>query len=257
MSFFSYTAFPVAVSLLIHGLVIGVLMVGWESSPSPQINRTPKFIEAKLVSMEQKSTKKASAKKKPKKVDLTAKRKEQARLKREAEKKRKAKIRQQEAQKKKALAKQKEAERKRKEEQERVSKLEQERLANEQEQRLLEQQFEQALLEEEGLLLEEQMATEAQSYSFKFKQRVESQWSRPPSARTGMTCLLDIQLVPTGRIVSVTVLKSSGNQAFDRSAVQAVKKVEVFPEVKEMSPDIFEQYYRRFRFLFNPQDLRL
>ncbi len=241
---------PAAVTLAVHALIVAVLFVGWEATPTPQRIVPPNFVEAKLVQLDEKSKKKASAKKQPKKIDLTAKRKEQERLKREADKKRKA-----------SEAKQKEAEAKKIAEQKKKAaedqrKKEEARKARELDQRL-QQEFERALAEEEGMLLDEEYAVEAQSYTAKFRQRVENNWTRPPSARTGMRCLLAIQLVPTGRIVSVSIKESSGNTAFDRSAVQAVKKVETFPEVKEMTLEVFERYYRKFNFLFDPQDLRL
>ena len=247
MGFVTNVIIPVFVSFLIHALVFVAIAWGWELKPKPQRIVPPKYIEAKLVKHETQTKKKAAAKKKPKKIDLTAKRKEQERLEREAEKKRQAKIKREQAAKAKAEKKKLEQQRQAREEKERQKK----------EKQRLQQEFQEALMEEEGLLLEDEFATEAQSYASKFRQRVESNWSRPPSARTGMRCTLIIQLVPTGRIVSVDIAESSGDSAFNRSAVQAVKKIEVFPEVKEMSPEVFERYYRRFKFLFNPQDLRL
>lgn len=94
------------------------------------------------------------------------------------------------------------------------------------------------------------------SYAALIQQTVVSRWSRPPSARNGMEALLQIQLIPTGEIVSVSVLKSSGNNAFDRSAVNAVEKAGSFPELQNLPPGEFEKTFRRFRLLFRPEDLR-
>lgn len=253
MEFVTKFIIPAIVSIGIHVGIFFALAVGWQSEAPTKRIIPPKYVEAKLVQLKDASKKKATAKKKPRKVDLTAKRQEQARQKQEAERKRKAKI---EKQRKEAEAKKAAAKKKKEEELAQKAREEKQRKEKEQQQRL-QQEFEQALLEEQGLLQEEEFADEAQSYTSKFRQRVESKWSRPPSARKGMRCVLRIQLVPTGRIVSVNVTESSGDSAFDRSAVQAVKKVEVFPEAKEMSPDVFERYYRTFNFSFNPQDLRL
>ncbi len=244
------TIIPAIVTIILHAVVFGVLFVGWEGQPPSKRVVSPSYIKATLVQLESKTKKKASAKKKPRKIDLTAKRKAQERLKKKAEKKRRA------AAKKKKDAAAKKAALKKKKDDESKRKKEERRQQLEREQRL-QQEFENALAVEEGLLLEEEYATEAQSFTSKFRQRVENNWSRPPSARTGMRCTLAIQLVPTGRIVSVNVIDGSGNSAFDRAAIQAVKKVEIFPEVKEMSPEVFERYYRKFNFLFDPQDLRL
>lgn len=106
---------------------------------------------------------------------------------------------------------------------------------------------------------EEQTATAeelAASYAALIRQTVEGYWSRPPSARNGMEVMLSIQLIPTGEVVNVTVLQGSGNAAFDRSAVNAVKKAGAFPELKQLPTREFEKTFRRFRLLFRPEDLR-
>jgi colicin import membrane protein len=75
-----------------------------------------------------------------------------------------------------------------------------------------------------------------------------------------MEAILSIQLVPTGQVVGVSVVKSSGNDAFDLSVQQAVKKVGRFEKLQELSrqsPVIFEQNFRQFRLVFRPEDLRL
>jgi colicin import membrane protein len=114
-----------------------------------------------------------------------------------------------------------------------------------------------AVAEEEGAT--EAAATSAEmaaSYSALIQQTVINYWSRPPSARNGMEALLSIQLIPTGEVVSVTVVKSSGNSAFDRSAVNAVQKAGSFPELQNLPSREFEQSFRRFSLLFRPEDLR-
>ena len=94
----------------------------------------------------------------------------------------------------------------------------------------------------------------AQSYANAIKQRVEANWSRPPSARKGMEVVLLIQLAPSGYVVGVTVEQGSGNAAFDLSAQQAVRKVERFTEIKDMPSALFESKFRNFRLKFRPDD---
>lgn len=96
----------------------------------------------------------------------------------------------------------------------------------------------------------------AASYAALIQQTVVGYWSRPPSARNGMEVLLAIQLIPTGEVVSVSILQSSGNNAFDRSAVNAVQKAGAFPELQKLPNREFEKTFRRFRLLFRPEDLR-
>ena len=85
---------------------------------------------------------------------------------------------------------------------------------------------------------------------------VISRWTRPPSARNGMVSILSIQLVPTGEVVGVGVIQSSGNTAFDRSAVTAVERAGRFPEIAKVDNRTFEANFRRFQLIFKPEDLR-
>nr|WP_283777757.1 cell envelope integrity protein TolA [Sansalvadorimonas sp. 2012CJ34-2] len=84
---------------------------------------------------------------------------------------------------------------------------------------------------------------------------VENQWNRPPSARNGMYVVLRIRLTPTGEVISITRIAGNGNEAFDRSAKQAIDKAAPFREIQGMESRIFEQNFREFRFEFRPEDL--
>lgn len=94
------------------------------------------------------------------------------------------------------------------------------------------------------------------SYAALIQRTVIGYWSRPPSARNGMQALLSVQLIPTGEVISVSVLESSGSAAFDRSAINAVEKAGSFPELRNLPAREFEASFRRFRLLFRPEDLR-
>jgi colicin import membrane protein len=113
-------------------------------------------------------------------------------------------------------------------------------------------------LEAEEEVLEATATAEemAASYAALIRQTVVNYWSRPPSARNGMEALLEVQLVPTGEVVNVRVLESSGNLAFDRSAMNAVEKAGSFPELSNLPTREFERMFRRFNLLFKPEDLR-
>lgn len=110
-----------------------------------------------------------------------------------------------------------------------------------------------ALDREDSVAGAEQMSA---SYAASIRDTVESYWSAPPSARNGMQALLAIQLVPTGELVSVSVLRSSGSAAFDRSALNAVEKAAAFPELRNLPRREFERRFRRFQLLFRPETLR-
>ena len=118
---------------------------------------------------------------------------------------------------------------------------------------LARQSFAQALESEAGELAEGDNESVAASYRFGIYQRVVANWSRPLSARLGMEARLLVELIPTGRVVSVTVVESSGNAEFDRSAEAAVNKAREFEVPGE--PKVFERYFRQFSLLFRPEDL--
>lgn len=113
--------------------------------------------------------------------------------------------------------------------------------------------FADALASEASELAQEEDEARAQSYRFGIYQRVVANWSRPPSARNGMEARLLVELIPTGEVVGVTIVESSGSGAFDRSAEAAVRKARTFEVPREV--DLFEAHFRRFSLLFRPEDL--
>jgi colicin import membrane protein len=98
------------------------------------------------------------------------------------------------------------------------------------------------------------------SYESYVRDRITGNWNRPPSARRDMEVELQVRLVPTGQVMSVAVVRSSGDPAFDQSAVNAVQQVGRFDRLQELSrkdPLLFEQNFRTLNLTFRPDDLRL
>jgi colicin import membrane protein len=85
--------------------------------------------------------------------------------------------------------------------------------------------------------------------------RIEENWSRPPNARKDMKVVMEIELLPDGTVVSVRIVESSGDRAFDMAAETAVRKAERFEEIATMKPALFASTFRKFKLLFNPEDL--
>lgn len=254
----SYTI-PALISIGLHLVLCVVAFWGWQASSEEQRVKKPRFIEAKIVQLEAAAPKAAPPKPEPKVIDVAAQRAEAERQRREEEARRVAE------QKRKDEAARKRQEQERKEqarrEQERLAReaAERERKAQEQrqaEQRRMQEALAEELQAERSRLQAQENASIAQSYTALISDRIESNWSRPPSARNGMKTELRIQLVPTGRVVSVSVVKSSGNTAFDRSAEQAVWKAEQFSELQKVPGPVFEQYFRQLTLVFSPEDLR-
>lgn len=264
MTLKAYTL-PLVVSLSLHALVFGLMFANWSARPEPREIKRPQAIQAKIVEFTPKSQRQAEQAAEQKVIDM--RQRQQERERQEAERRRQ----QQEAQrikaqkekeqrereaKAKAERERQEAERK-KREQEAAERRRQEEIQAEQKRIERQQRLEQALNEEAEFFEAQQAQEVAQSYVNVIAERIENSWSRPPSARSGMQCVLEIQLVPTGQVVDVAVVESSGNSAFDRSAVQAVKRIERFEEVQDMPSEVFERHFRQLRLEFKPEDLRL
>lgn len=242
------TLIAIAFSLILHFALIVMMSVSWSANESKKALERPNYIKAKLIELKPKSKKATQTRKAPKKIDLQ---KNQQRIQEQA-----LKAEQQRT----AALKKKEADEKRKQEQA-LQKQQQEKARKEREaeerQMLTQRQFEEALKEEEGRLLEDSYATEASSWQAVLAQRIEQNWSRPQSARNGMRCEISINLVPNGHVVNASIIKGSGDSAFDRSALTAVELAQPFPEVKDIPPEVFERYFRKFTLSFSPMDRRL
>ncbi|WP_404419059.1 TonB family protein [Marinospirillum sp.] len=84
---------------------------------------------------------------------------------------------------------------------------------------------------------------------------ISSQWTRPPGVSSELETVLRIQLLGTGELApdGVTVVESSGNTAFDRSAIQAVERAEPFP-LLQLEPRQ-RNAFRVIDLIFTPEDL--
>ena len=226
-------------SIVLHVGMVSALLANWESD-SKKVIIQPQYIEAKIVEL---APKKKPVVKPPKpKVDRAAKEREQDR--RRAAEKKKA-----EAKRLAALKEKQRVDREReKQEQQRRAEAERKRIENE---------FAETLAQEQADINAQEDELVANSFMQLIRQRLSDNWNRPPSARRDMETLVEIRLVPTGRIVGVTVVKSSGDIAFDRSVEQAAFKAEQFEEIQQLEPRLFEKHFRIVKVAFTPQDLRL
>lgn len=115
---------------------------------------------------------------------------------------------------------------------------------------------EEALAEiEEALVREGQKArfeNELQRYMALLERSITDHWLKPLGVPQGLKCVVEVRVLPTGEVVSATVVKSSGNVAFDRSSEVAIRKSSPLPLPE--NPKVFEQF-RRFTFTFNPESV--
>lgn len=252
---------PLVLALALHSLAVLALYSGWNPQQETRVIR-PQIVKSALLVLEPEAKPKSKPQSAPRAVpppqpkpDPQANLRRQAEAQKQAEQKAQADAEARERALAEAHAKA-QAEAKAKAEQ-----LSRTRAEDAARQRKLEAMAEASFLdalEDEALDLQAQSETAdseavAQSFRLGIYQAVVGNWSRPPSARNGMQAKLRVELVPTGDVVAVSLVESSGNGAFDRSAEAAVRKARRFEVPKD--PDLFEQYFRRFTLLFRPEDL--
>ncbi len=173
-------------------------------------------------------------------------RERQAKLQQQKLKEAEAKLKaEQEAQRKRdEERKRKLAEQKKKEEEAAAKKREQEKkdeIAKRMEQ---EQKAKEAAALRERLNAE-QAQNSAQSYTREIANQIKAAW-RKPSSSSGKVVVLRINFTPSGEVRGeVEIVKSSGDSAFDDSAIRAVRKVGTFDVVRDIPSDLFEREFRR------------
>lgn len=80
--------------------------------------------------------------------------------------------------------------------------------------------------------------------------KVQRNWIQPPTSRVGLSCVVQVQLMPTGDVISVQIVQSSGDAAFDRSVEAAVYRAAPLPLPPD--PGMFENF-RTVQFRFVPK----
>ena len=234
-----------------------------EKEKQAKQDKKQKELERKLKELEKKSAKaKASRRAEEKKLADLKKKKSAEQKKREEEQKKLAKLKkEQEALEKKRKAEQEqkakeEAERKKqeelkkKQEVERKRKEEEERKRKEEEKRLQEE-----LAEEQRQLEAAQRSRDQQLLSnivVNIRRNIVSNFNKSGLPK-GLECVLSVQLVPGGEVVSVTISKSSGSEIFDQRALVAVQKASPLPIPEDVAT--FERLkLRKLAFRFRPED---
>ena len=79
--------------------------------------------------------------------------------------------------------------------------------------------------------------------------KVRENWNKPLGSMTGLETVISVKVQRTGEVVSVKVVKSSGNDYFDQSAENAVYKASPLPFPDE--PRYYE-FIKEFNFKFVP-----
>lgn len=228
-----------------------------------------KNLEKKRQAREERRLKEVEEKKKQKKAEqlkrkkaAAAKKKKAAKKKAEQEKARKLakkkadddKRKKEEASRKEELKQKKlkkteearkkvEEEKRRKEEQKRQE-AERKRKAEEEKKRLAEEKRQQERANAERKRLSKGIINR---HVAMIAQKIERSWRQPLDAPNNLKCKIDIVLLPSGNVVSVKVVETSGNLSFDRSVETAVRRASPLPVPTDSV--IFKQFeVMRLRF---------
>ena len=86
-------------------------------------------------------------------------------------------------------------------------------------------------------------------YQFALQQKIMRNWVPPASAQPGIECVVDVQQLPGGDVVSATVGRCNGDAAVRRSIEAAVMKASPLPEPP--NPNLFQ---RDLRITFKPEE---
>lgn len=176
------------------------------------------------------------------KLALEKKKQQEIAKKRQAdEKKRKAEAKRAAEEKRKKEAARKQAEKQKKIAAEKKKKAQQEQLRAE-----AAREKEQNRIRAENARISQKASADATAL---IKHKVTQNWNRPGSVTGRLKCKLRIGLIPSGDVMSVALIESSGNSLFDESAERAVRKASPLPVPKD--PSVFKNF-RSFILEFAP-----
>jgi colicin import membrane protein len=192
---------------------------------------------------EQAVKQKAEAERK-RKAELAAKQKAEQEAKQKAEAEAKQKAETEAKQKAAAEAKKKaDAEAKKK------AAAEAKRKAEEAQRREAEQALQQQLAAEQAGMEAARVQGVVAEYIGYIQERIQRSWLRPPGSAEGLSCIVQVSLIPGGDVARVQIVRSSGDPVFDRSVETAVYKASPLP----LPPDAaLFKHFRDLRLIFKP-----
>jgi colicin import membrane protein len=97
-----------------------------------------------------------------------------------------------------------------------------------------------------------QMQKILDEYKAQIVQAIQQQWIVPTGVNKSLSCVLLIHLAPSGVVLSVQTLRSSGDAVLDRSARVAVFKASPLPAPKD--PAVFDKF-RELRLTVRPEHI--
>ena len=108
------------------------------------------------------------------------------------------------------------------------------------------------LLTEEAEIEISKEQQEISMYAQRIISTIEDAWMKPRNIPENLVANLRLKIRPSGRIIGIDLIKSSGNIRFDNSVLQAVRRVEVFNFFNSIPKTLFEKEFQVISISFNP-----
>jgi len=82
---------------------------------------------------------------------------------------------------------------------------------------------------------------------------IESIWIRPNNIQKGMYAEFNLTIDRLGNIDNFDIKRSSGSDAFDRAAMNAIKKYKKIKYIKNVDEETYRIYFANFTLRFKPE----
>ena len=89
--------------------------------------------------------------------------------------------------------------------------------------------------------------------SYKVIKDIEALWIRPNSAKIGMFADFNLRINRLGIIENIEMKQTSGDNAFDRAALNAIRKYKQIKYVRNLDDQTFQAYFSNFTLRFRPE----
>lgn len=113
--------------------------------------------------------------------------------------------------------------------------------------------FEEYLKEEEIQKRISDNADVVEQISYKVIKDIEALWIRPNSAKNGMYADFNLRINRLGIIENIEMKQTSGDNAFDRAALNAIRKYKQIKYVRNLDDQTFQAYFSNFTLRFRPE----
>ena len=113
--------------------------------------------------------------------------------------------------------------------------------------------FEEYLREEEIQKRTTDNTDVVEQISYKVIKDIEELWIRPNSVKIGMFADFNLRINRLGIIENIEMKQTSGDKAFDRAALNAIRKYKQIKYVKNLDDQTFQTYFSNFTLRFRPE----